>query len=157
MLYFLIESKNPSTVYERSRLERDAQNNGPLLRGLGGTDEKAERREEGDRGAEHRRADAQGAFSRLVCLRSRSAHGSHRSLSSCVSTVDGPVGAQIAQNVSAAVFSHRAPWNDTEPEALGKGHTLSFRSALHGVLENVFMRMLLPKVRSPLVCSWTSD
>ena len=48
--------------------------------------------------------------------------------------------------ISAAAFSQRPPWNDDEPESIPIGHTLPFRSALHGVLENVFHKMLLPEV-----------
>ncbi|GAA99649.1 uncharacterized protein L969DRAFT_86923 [Mixia osmundae IAM 14324] len=46
--------------------------------------------------------------------------------------------------ICAAGFSQRPPWRDDAPEALPKDHKMPFRTALHGVLENVFTKFILP-------------
>ena len=56
----------------------------------------------------------------------------------------GGLSALIDQAISAAAFSQRPPWRDDAADALPPGHALSFRTALHGVLENVFAYMVLP-------------
>jgi hypothetical protein len=49
--------------------------------------------------------------------------------------------------MAAAAFSHRAPWNDEEPDAIPAGQTITFRAATGGVLEGCFLRVVTPSVR----------
>lgn len=51
--------------------------------------------------------------------------------------------------ILGAAFSSLPAWNDDATDALPEGHSLSFRHALHGVLENVWYKIALPKVSMP--------
>ena len=48
--------------------------------------------------------------------------------------------------ILGAAFSHAPPWDDDSPNSKPGTHALSFRQAMHGVLENVWWRIALPKV-----------
>jgi len=49
------------------------------------------------------------------------------------------------KSIAAAGFSQRFPWQDDAVVSLPKNHILSFRSALHIVLEKILWKIALPE------------